>query len=181
MIRKILLIIAGIFALILIAGIIFMNNLTSNFNHSAGNHLQILKSADETSKKAIIVYQPALSDATAKTARQIAKGLNDSGFEVTLNNPGSYLSADLTQYQVVVFGSPVYGGKLSPVLLDYMKTSKIQPDQKVVIFDTGASNNSEELGSAASLLNKNKNINTIKFMANGRDTDTSAYKLGAGY
>lgn len=181
MIKKILLIIAGIFALILIAGFIFMNSLTSNFNHSAGNHQQILKSSTQTGKKAMVVYQPALTDATAKAAKQIAKGLNDSGFEVTINNPGSYLSSDLTQYQVVVFGSPVYGGKLSPVLLDYMKTVKIQPDQKVVIFDTGASNNSEELGSAASLLTGIKNIKTIKFMASGKDVDTNAYNLGASY
>lgn len=181
MIKRILLIIAGIIVLTLIAGFVFMNILTSNFNHSAGNHQQILKSAAGTNKKAIIIYQPALTDATAKIARQIAKGLNDSGFEVTINNPGSYLSSDLTQYQVVVFGSPVYGGKLSPVLLDYMITVKIQPDQKVVIFDTGASNNSEELGSAASLLNGIKDIKTIKFMANGKDINTSAYKLGAGY
>lgn len=181
MIKRILLIITGIFAFALIAGFVFMNRLTSNFNHSAGNHQRILQSAAGTGKKAIVIYQPALTDVTAKAAEQVAKGLNDSGFEVTLNNPGSYLSADLSPYQVVVFGSPVYGGKLSPVLLDYMKTARIQPDQKVILFDTGASDRSEELDGAASLLKGIKDIKTIKFMANAKDADTRAYQLGAGY
>lgn len=178
-IRNILFIILGVIAAFMITGFVLLNRLTTVFSSSAGNHPQVLRSSAGSGRKALVVYQPsALSDATEKTALQIAKGLNKDGYQVTVNHPGRYLSTDLSGYAAVAFGSPVYGGKLSPVLLDYMKNVTLAPSQKALVFDTGAADTSPELDDAASLL-RGGTVAKAKVIVSDSRKEQKAYRLGA--
>lgn len=176
-VRNILLIILGVFAAFMITGFVLLNRLTSVVNHSAGNHPQVLNGTP-SGQKALVIYQPsALSDVTEQTVFQIAKGLNKNGYQVTVNHPGRYLSTDLSGYAVVVFGSPVYGGKLSPVLLDYMKNVTLTPSQHVLVFDTGAADTSPELDDAMAALHGGT-VTKAKLTTSDNQKEQKAYRLG---
>jgi flavorubredoxin len=177
-VKRVLVITLGAIVAIMTIGFVLMNRLTAVFNNPAGNHTQALQTSQPSSPKALVLYQPsALSDITKQTAIQIAKGLNETGYEVIVNHPGSDLPKDLSAYAVVVFGSPVYGAKLSPVLLDYMKSVTLTSSQRVLIFDTGASDTSPELDDAASLMHR-ENVVKTKLVTTDNSKLQKAYKLG---
>jgi flavodoxin len=170
----------GIFigVIILLAGTSFL--VLSSANSSKGSHEEVLKSTQDSPKKALVVYQPSLSSFSGDMAHQIAKGLNDNGFEVTLNNPGDYMPSDLSQYDVVVFGSPVYAGKVSKALTDYMAKITALPSGKIVLYSTGGMlDNTIELDKMDELLNGTAAYNKIKFDANDKSGSAGlAYSLG---
>lgn len=175
---KAVIIIVVILAAFIATGAIVLNVAFSNFNNSVGDHQQILKTDSAQPKQALIVYQPSMSGVTNKMAEQIAKGLNEKGYEVVLNNPGAYLTADVSQYSVLIFGSPVYAGKLSPALLDYVKKIQVSPLQKVILFSTGSINEAPELDSLAALLPGSVNVQKAKFIVNRQGVESQAYDLG---
>ena len=171
-------IILGVIVVFFAAMIITFRALASKINQSAGNHEKILKAGAGSSKKALVLFQPSLSSVTKKTAFKIAKGLHDTGYEVTVNNPGEHISNDMSQYAVVAFGCPVYGGKLSPVLLDTIKSAKLLPAQKLFVFVTGGVGTTAELESATSLITGTQNIKAVKYVVSNRDFEREAYQLG---
>ncbi|HIE5420304.1 flavodoxin domain-containing protein [Clostridium botulinum] len=87
-----------------------------------GENSKVLKSDKVSNKKALVVYQPSKSKLTEKIAEQIAQGIQDEGYEVTINYPGKHMIEDISQYSIIVFGSPVYVGETSSTLADYMKS-----------------------------------------------------------
>lgn len=70
---------------VLILGLVFFILLVLFTNNPKGSHQEILQNKEQAVRKALIVYQPSLSDASSRAAHLIAKGLNDGGYEVTLN------------------------------------------------------------------------------------------------
>lgn len=175
---KKILIILIVILIIFAAGITFINAVVSNFNKPKGNHEKILKSKDEDSKKALVIYQPSMSSFTKNMAYKIAEGLNKSNFQVTINNPGEYLSYDISKYSVVVFGTPVYGAHISEALENYIKSIKDFSDKDVIFFSTGGTDNEEELKKADSLIKGAKSLKKVKFKSSDKDKEQKAYKIG---
>lgn len=117
---RVTLIVIGIFVLlsgITIGGMAFV--ISSN-NTYKGDTVNTMAGKDITSGKALLVYQPSARNTSAGIADQIARGLIDAGYEVTVSYPGKHMSPDVKDYSVIVFGSPVYMGIISDVLTDYM-------------------------------------------------------------
>jgi predicted naringenin-chalcone synthase len=141
MFRIILIILGCIFAVFALGMGCFGAFIALN-NRPAGEAKEVLAAAQTGAPKAIVVYQPARTGVTTKAAHQIAKALQENGYEVTLNHPGSFLEQDLSAYSVVMFGSPVYIGQPSKVLLDYMKGATGLEGKKVYQFATKAIENS---------------------------------------
>lgn len=98
---------------------------------------KIISPQSNSDKKALIIYEPSRTDITAKMANTIADTLKDSGYEVTINYPSENLKYDISKYQVVVFGTPIYVGKHSIVLEKYINSIKDYAGKKVFIFATG--------------------------------------------
>lgn len=142
-----------------------------------GDHNEILKSDTGSSKKALVVYQPSRGKVTAEIAENIAKGINDSGYEVTVNYPGDHLPKDISKYSIVVFGSPVYVGQTSSVLAEYMNSVKGFSKQKILLFATGGQLSNGEIDKLEDQLGNVKATEKIGFK-NGRNDDNAAYEAG---
>ena len=100
---------------------------------SAPQHLNI----DSPKGRALVIYEPARTDVTKKAALDIARCLNDNGYNVTINYPGDYLTKDVSGYNVVAFGTPVYSDYGSPLITDYIKRVKGLDGKTVLLFTTG--------------------------------------------
>jgi menaquinone-dependent protoporphyrinogen IX oxidase len=112
-------------------------------------------------------------------AHQIAGGLSDGGYEVTLNYPGEHLSADVSGYQVLVFGSPVYSGQPSKALTDFISKVKVSSAAKIALYSTGSFNFYMELETMDCALHGAKAYRKIKFFTSGKsENNQKAYDLG---
>ncbi len=90
--------------------------------------------------QALLIYQPsnadAVSSATVSAKTVIANTLADRGYTVTVNYPSAKLDYDLKDYDIIIFGSPVYSGSLSPVLKEYVENNPVT-GKNILIFVTG--------------------------------------------
>ena len=136
-------VIGAVFIIMIIAMIILVVTVENALNVDKGNAVVILPGAYPDSKKAIIVFQPSFGGATGIIANEIGRGLNETGFEVMLNHPGEHLSNDLSDYDVIFFGSPVYAAQISDVLLDNMQRVTFSENAKVILFITGLRSENE--------------------------------------
>jgi flavorubredoxin len=178
--KRVLKIIGKIFAGILVALISVMLICiwyVKGNDKAYGNHNEILKSVTGNSKKALVVYQPSRGKVTTEIAEKIAKGINDSGYEVTVNYPGDHLPKDISQYSIVVFGSPVYVGQTSSTLAQYMNSVKNLSKQKILLFVTGGQLNNGEVDKLEEQLVNVKATEKIGFK-NGSNDDNAAYEVG---
>ena len=152
----------------------------SIMKHEYGDRREVLKAASDNSEKALVVYQPSVTSASSDVAHAIAKGLNDGGCEVTLNTPGKHLSADISSFSVVVFGSPNYGGSPGGPLLDYMKQISDFSGKRVLLFSTsGSADGRLEFDKLEALLHGIQPYETIKLKANETEKNKEkAYRLG---
>lgn len=175
-IKRILKIIGIIVITFITMMIILVSIVNSALSSDKGNNEKILEST-KLDKKALIIYQPSLSKMTSKISGEIAKGLNESGYEVVINYPGEHLSTDLSKYDIVIFGSPTYGGKISNVLTKYIsKVKDYSSNVKVVLFSTGLNTSETELDEMENYLNNKKATKKIKI--NSKNGYDDAYKLG---
>ncbi len=62
-----------------------------------------------------------------------------------VNHPGDFLPTDLSGYDLVMFGSPVYVSSLSPVLEKYIKSVKNFGKAKIIYYTTGVLETTEDL------------------------------------
>jgi flavorubredoxin len=152
---------------------------TSYLNAQKGSHEEVVSGNQRSLKKALIIYQPGISEISSKMAHQIARGLYDGGYEVTLNHPGDYLSADLSEYSILVFGSPAYSGQPSKALTDYLSRIKVSSGSRIILYSTGSFKFFVELGIMESALDDVKVYKKIKFFTNTKSkNDKTAYDLG---
>lgn len=141
---------------------------------------EVLQAKEGTARKALIVYQPSLSKASDEVARAIARGLNDSGFEVVLQCPGPEQSPDLAGYSIVVFGSPIYGGQPATTLTDYMQRIEDLSHIKVILFATaGGIAPGTEFDRMKEILGDIVPFASRKFLASQTAANqTEAYQMG---
>lgn len=89
-------------------------------------------------RNALLVYQPAWTDITKNAAYALAESLKDKGYNVTVNYPGSFLPKDVSNYDILVFGTPIYNGKGSKLITNYLKSIKSLNGKKLILFTTGS-------------------------------------------
>ena len=171
------LLVAGIlviaFAIVMIVGSLILLSM----HH--GDKEEIL-SADESAKKALIVYQPSLTKASGDVAHAFARGLNDGGYHVLLNHPGDHMASDISEYSIIVLGSPVYAGKTADALAEYIQGAGELSDKKVIVFFTaGSLDEGPESGRMEALLHGVETYASIKFkFDDSAGNQDRAYQLG---
>jgi len=179
---KKILIIAGslvsVVVLLIVGMMAIMLFLSSSNNAYKGEYKNVLKSTDTSAKKALVVYQPARSKEFAKIANQLAKGLNESGYEVTISYPGKHLSSDVNEYSILAFGSPIYMGKPSTALTDYMKEIKNISNKKVIVFSIGSLEATPESEIYEKSMSSGKIYMKVKYISKDKSDEDKAYKLG---
>jgi flavodoxin len=152
----------------------------SIMKHEYGSRPEILTSSRDNPDKALVVYQPSMTSASSDVAHSIAKGLNDAGYEVTLNTPGKHLSSDISSYSVVVFGSPNYGGSPGEPMLNYLKQIEDFTGKRLLLFSTsGSADGRLEFDKMEALLHGMKPYKTIKLAAAETEKNIkAAYQFG---
>jgi flavodoxin len=132
-------IICVIIVVILIGFVAFMAYAGSDTLSSRATETELLKPDGTVTGKALVVYNPGLSGAPKGTATQIAKDLMARGYEVTLAGVKSEAAANVSGYDVIVAGGPIYGGKVSPSVEEYLRTLAPPGNAKVGAFAIGGS------------------------------------------
>lgn len=140
---------------------------------------EILKSTNTDAKKALVIYQPSRTDKVKVLAHEIAKGINEQGYEVTINYPGKFLPTDISEYAIIVFGSPVYETHPSSVLLDYMNSINDYSKQKVILFASGYLEDAPELDTMKAALKGEIPFAAVKYQQSAKEQNIKdAYELG---
>lgn len=116
--------------------------------------------------KALVIYQPAWTDITKNAADALGKALQRKGYDVMVNYPGSFLPHNVSGYDVVAFGTPVYNSKGSPLVVDYLKSLNGLSGKKVILFTTGSTTPMEKdraFDEVESYIRASTNMQRIKF------------------
>lgn len=113
-------------------------------------------------KSAIIIYQPSKHNAAYNITMAIANALADNDYSVVINHPSDKLLYDLTQYDLIAFGSVVYAGKFSSVLYNYIMSNRFK-NKKVLAYTVGYKiNDKTDLNELKVLLDDMNDVYTIK-------------------
>jgi hypothetical protein len=88
--------------------------------------------------KALIVYQPGLTSFQERVTAAFADGLVASGWQVSTTTASSQAPAVVPGYDLIVLGSPVYGGAPAKPLIRYIERVGNLGARPVVILLTAA-------------------------------------------
>lgn len=178
MIGKVIGILILTILLIAVIFIVVMVLIVKSNDAYKGDYLSILKNSDSSAPKALIVFQPSKSKTSVNVANQIAKGLNDAGYEVTITYAGKHVSSDISEYSLVAFGSPVFVGKPSKMITDTMKKISDFTGKTIILYSVGKSSEEPEIDVLKQCLNGKAPDYTEKFIADDDANDDKAYELG---
>jgi hypothetical protein len=124
----------------LVAFVAFMVYVGSDALSSNATGSELIKPDGATTGKALVVYNPGLSGAPKDAATKIANDLRARGYEVMLAGVKSTAAANVSGYDVIVAGGPIYGGKVSPSIESYLRALVPPDNAKVGAFAIGGSN-----------------------------------------
>jgi hypothetical protein len=135
--NKILKIILGVFAVLLIVGFaafsLVIFDVAGNF--ATGTHDL---PHDSAKGKALVIYDPGLSGGAKDAASYIGFNLQDSGYYVTLAGVKSSLAADPEGYDIIVIGGPIYAGKPATTIQAYLDDFNPPADTLIGAFGYGS-------------------------------------------
>jgi menaquinone-dependent protoporphyrinogen IX oxidase len=154
--KKILLIALGIISLAVVAGIVWLYPTVTCINKEYKMEEIIL---GEGKKTALLIYEPSKHDTSKEVSMSVAQIMADHGYTVTINLPSSELSYDWDAYDLIAFGSPIYGGTVSPVLKDYVIRNPVD-NKKILIYSMGllSADNTTEIDEMNSWVSANNDI-----------------------
>jgi flavodoxin len=94
--------------------------------------------------KALVAYNPGVSGAAKSAAEKIADDLQSRGYAVTLAGIRSAAAADVSGYDVVIVGGPMYFGRVSNSVDAYLKGLEPQKDVRMGVFATTGTSQSND-------------------------------------
>jgi hypothetical protein len=132
--------IAGIIiAVALVVFAVFMIFAWSDVMSNLATGAETFRPDGAVTGNALVVYNPGFSGAPRDAAAKIANDLQARGYEVTLAGVKSSAAANLSGYDVIVAGGPVYAGTVSGSIWSYLKALMPPANAKVGAFAIGDS------------------------------------------
>lgn len=120
-------------------------------------------------KSALLVYSLSRGNGTEEMSKNIANTLSENNYTVTMNYPSEKLNYNLKDFDLIIFGTPVYAGKISSSLEKYIKSQNIK-NENIILFVTGMlTDKHEEEETMKKWLDSSNSISTIK--VNSKDYD----------
>jgi menaquinone-dependent protoporphyrinogen IX oxidase len=113
---------------VVIWGVTYANSLGS----------ETLKSSENITGKALIVYDPGWSGATKNIATKMGQELQSKGYEVTVAGVRSVEASNITGYNLLIFGSPTYVGNPSGLINSYIENLNLPQNVTVGVFTVGS-------------------------------------------
>ena len=109
--KKILLIAILVFVIV-VSGVLGFVLFKINSDYVSG--IDVLNA--DGSETALIIYHPGLSSFMKDVVYAFADGLVETGWRVEITTASSQAPTDLSEYSLLVLGSPVYAGTPSPTI-----------------------------------------------------------------
>lgn len=167
--------IIGVICLLIIAVIggfiAFMFYVGSDTLSNRATDSEVIEPAGMATGKALVVYNPGLSGAPKNAAVLVANDLRARGYEVVLAGVKSEAAADVSGYDVIVAGGPIYGGRVSPSVYSYLQALAPPSDVKVGAFAIG--------GSTAKPFPEATWLKTTRLLAAGEDMESQTAEFVA--
>lgn len=167
-----------VFIALIIIGIITVLIITKNNDAYKGDFKKELKGDSASAPKALVIYQPSKNKTSGEVADKIAEGLNSEGYDVIITYPGKHIEEDVTAYDVISFGSPVYFGKPSAAVTKTIERLKGLPGKTILMYSVGGSNEMPELDILKKALQGAEPRDTAKFVVSDTERNNKAYELG---
>jgi flavorubredoxin len=146
---------------------------------------QTLNPSGTQAGKALVVYNPGFSGAAKAAAEKIANDFQASGYSVDLAGVKSGTACNMEKYDVVVAGGPMYFGKASSSIENYLKTLNLKDNAKLGVYVTTGSNElvSTDLASLqqqiAAVTNKPQGSFTTEMVLDDTETQNCASLVAA--
>lgn len=179
MFKKILLSIVTVILLLVVSGISTLVIFKTGIDNKRPSQETIMKSEKPNGKEALIIFQNSRSEFPKEIATSLATGLNNKGFNVTVNTAGDFLPKDVSKYAVVILGGAVIAGNVGSPLQEYAKNIENFGNSKIILYSTGAGlDNLVELDNLENLLTK-KPEQKVKFLySDKKSSKAKAASLG---
>lgn len=116
----------------IVAGVLFCGDIMSNTDTGS----KVLSPDGASVGKALVVYNPGVSGAAKNAAAAIAGDLQSKGYMVNLAGIKSTAAANISGYDVVIAGGPMYFGRVSNSVDSYLTALKPQKAVKLGVFAT---------------------------------------------
>jgi flavorubredoxin len=140
LLKIILTVVAVIVTILLIIGAIFFLDLAA---YTATN-VQMLSPAGESMGTALVLYDPGLSGASTRVAESVASELQTQGLNVTLAGIKSSVASNISGYDVIVVGGPIYAEAAPASVRDALNNLDVNTSTRVGVFGSGQGATSPE-------------------------------------
>jgi flavodoxin len=131
-------IIAAIIIAVLVLAFASMAFIVFDMMSYSATGSETMSPAGDAVGKALVVYDPGVSGAAKNAATTIAADLKSKGYRVDLMGIRNPAAADVSGYDLIVVGGPIYVGNASSSVSAYLKTLDPPKDAKIGVFATGS-------------------------------------------
>ncbi len=94
--------------------------------------------------KAMVVYSPGLSGQAEQAAKEMAQALQSQGYLVKLAGVRSDAASDISDYDVLIAGGPMYGGRVSSSVDAYLGDMEWHDGLRLGVFSTTGGSEHDE-------------------------------------
>ena len=113
------------------------------------------------SESALIIYHPGLSSFMKDAVYAFADGLVENGWSVEITTASSQAPTDLSNYSLLVLGSPVYAGSPSPAIKRHVeRIGDLQGIDTVLLVTSAGSDGGTEASMQQTVEEHNGTIET---------------------
>ncbi len=114
------------------------------------------------SETALVIYHQGLSSFMKDVTYAFADGLVENGWRVEITTASSQASTDLSEYSLLVLGSPVYAGNPSPTIKRHIeRIGDLQGIDTVLLVTSGGSDGGTEASMQQTVEEHNGTIETV--------------------
>jgi flavodoxin len=136
--KKILLIAAAIVIVVILGAFAFMAVIIFDVNSNLAGGSETLSPAGNVTGQALVVYNPGIGGGARNVASTIANDLKAQGYSVVLAGVKSAAAADVSGYDVIVVGGPIYVGNASGSVKAYLQGLHPSANATVGVFGYGS-------------------------------------------
>lgn len=135
---KILLIAVAAVIVMALVGFAVMGVIMLDLMSGTATGSETLAPAGNITGHALVVYNPGISGAAKNMASTIANDLKARGYSVVIAGIKSKAAADVSGYDIIVVGGPIYGGSASSSVKAYLQDLHPGANVTVGVFGHGS-------------------------------------------
>lgn len=157
-----LIIVVSVIVLIIIALISLFLWLRSGVKALSRDYPSNERIKGSSSKQALVLYQPSMHETSESFADTVIDTFLNLCYKVTANHIDQGSMYNVSQYDIIAFGSPIYVGNISPKFEKYIKSQDIKW-KKIILYSIGTiKNENYELDNLENMLKQQNIVYKIK-------------------